>query len=141
MLQPQFSFLCTGPQTVKEPGSDCQETGSGTGLYPLSSSVLSWGSLWNSALMTYCWGWRRPKMMGTWRLSCWPSLGKQGPQAESQHLRGTVSLWHWAGLGAGTRWAQAVGEGLQPDDLFFRCLCPFCSAPTKRPSCPAHTPV
>lgn len=59
-------------------------------------------------------------MMGTWRLSCWPSLGKQGLQAESQHLRGTVSLRHWAGPGAGTRWAQAVGgEVPQPDDLFF----------------------
>ncbi|XP_048671349.1 coiled-coil and C2 domain-containing protein 1B isoform X2 [Marmota marmota marmota] len=32
------------------------------------------------------------KMMRSWRLSCWPSLGKQGPQAGSQHPRGRSEL-------------------------------------------------
>ncbi|XP_057566805.1 coiled-coil and C2 domain-containing protein 1B isoform X3 [Hippopotamus amphibius kiboko] len=31
-------------------------------------------------------------MTGTWRLSCWPSLGKQGTQAGSQHPRGGTEL-------------------------------------------------
>lgn len=90
-----FPFCTLGP-TDSEGAAELLEAGSGAGLHPLPRCVspLSLGCSWSSALRTCCWGWRRLKMMGTWRLSCWPSLGKQGPQARSQHPRGRVSLEH-----------------------------------------------
>ena len=45
--------------------------------------------------------------MGTWRLSCWLSLGKQGPQAGNQRPRGRVSLPHLVRGPGGLR--QVVG--------------------------------
>ncbi|XP_058993354.1 coiled-coil and C2 domain-containing protein 1B isoform X2 [Mustela lutreola] len=55
-------------------------------------SGVSWGSLWSSVLRTCCWGWRRLKMMEILRLNCWPSLGKQGPQARNPQPRGRTEL-------------------------------------------------
>ena len=54
-------------------------------------------------------------MTGTWRPSCWPSLGKQEPQAGSQLPRGRVSLQHLVLGPGGLR--EVVGS--QPDLLVF----------------------
>lgn len=124
MLQPFFLLMHWFSDS--EGASDFQETGSGAGLYPLHHCMVpknfpcfQLGLFVEFSPDDMLLGMEETEDDGDLEAELLALTGEAGTTSRKPAPKGHGEFVHWAGLGAGARWAQAVGgEGPKPNNLF-----------------------